>query len=121
MIVAAILILLIGIWAISSALGSGKKNDNNKPAETAKTEEKNKDKEKQTGTSPVSPADQYNPSAQAPEVKEQPAETPAPAPAPVVNNDIPSTGPSEIVFSALMLGVVVYLVTLNIQLVKKEQ
>jgi cytoskeletal protein RodZ len=121
MIVAAIVIVFVGIWAITSALGSGKKNETNgKNTETAKVSEKDKEKQ-QTGSTPSSPADQYTANTQAPEVpNNQPTTTEAPAPAPVTN-DIPSTGPSEIIVSALALGVVAYLSVLNLQLVKKEQ
>lgn len=113
-IVAAVVILFVGIWAISSALNSGKKNNGEtKPAEVAKTSEKNKEKTEQTGTKPNSPSEQYTPTTA------QPAETtPAVEPA---QSSIPTTGPAEVLFSAVMLGVVATLVTLNVQLVKENQ
>lgn len=113
-VVAAIIILFVGIWAISSALGSGKKsNSDNKTTEVAKTEEKKEKTEVPTGNETNSPSTQYNP---------QPTETTTTTEtAPVVNNNMPSTGPTETIFSALMLGVVAYLVVLNINLVKENR
>lgn len=111
-IVAAVVILFVGIWAISAALNSGKKSENGaKTTETAKTTEK--EKTEQTGSKPTSPSDQYTPTTQVVET------TPAPAPA-VAENPIPTTGPTEIIFSALMLGVVASLIVLNVQLVQNK-
>lgn len=115
-VVAAIVIVLVGFWAISSALNSGKKtDDNSKTTEVAKTTEKEKEKTESTGTKPTSPSDQYTPTAQT-ETQVQPQA----APAPVAENPIPTTGPSEIIFSALMVGVVAALAVLNIELVKDQ-
>ena len=113
-VVAAIIILFVGIWAISSALGSGKKSyGDNKTTEVAKTEEKKEQTNVPTGNEENSPSTQYNP---------QPTETTTTTEtAPVVNNNMPSTGPTETIFSALMLGVVAYLVVLNINLVKENR
>ena len=59
---------------------------------------------------------QYNP---VPETQPAPVET---TPAPVAqNNDIPTTGASDVIFSAIMLGVVASLAVYNIQLVKERQ
>ena len=113
-IVAAIIILLVGIWAISSALNSSKKEEtgDHKPTEVAtKTEEK-------TTTGVSNPADQYTSDSQAQEVQNN---TVVPTPAPAVSSeDIPTTGPSDILISALGLGVVAYLAVFNLQLVKKN-
>ena len=55
-IVAAVVILFVGIWAISSALGSGKKSENGaKTTEISKTTEK--EKTEQTGSKPTSPSE----------------------------------------------------------------
>ena len=111
-IVAAVVILFVGIWAISAALNSGKKSGNNtKPTEVAQTTEK--EKTEQTGSKPTSPSDQYVPTTQTVET----TSTPAPA---VTESPIPTTGPTEVIFSALMLGVVASLIVLNVQLVKAK-
>ena len=115
--IAFIVVLFVGIWAISGALNSGKKTtENTKPAEVSKTEEKKNNSTPVEGTAPTSPSTQYSPTTQAP--APAPAEQPAPT---AVNNNIPTTGPSEVIFSAIMVGIVVFLIGLNIQLVKENQ
>lgn len=114
-IIAAAIIILASFWAISSVMGNKKADNGNKTTETAK-EEKKKDEDEQIGTDPVSPSQQYNP---VPETQPAPVET---TPAPVAqNNDIPTTGASDVIFSAIMLGVVASLAVYNIQLVKERQ
>lgn len=120
-IVAFIVILFVGIWAITGALSSGKKKtDNNKTVETIKTEEK-KEETKTDTTNVPSPSDQYN--AEQNQQNQQNTQTEAPVVenTPTTTNNIPTTGPAEIVFSALMLGVVASLVVLNVQLAKENQ
>ncbi len=102
--VALIVILFVGIWAISSATKSSSNNDANK-AETVKTEEKNKTP---VGTTPASPSQQYT------VADNKPA-------AATSSEGMPKTGPTEVIFSAIMLGVVVYLIGLNINLVKENR
>ena len=118
-IIAAAVIIVVAFWAVSSVVKNTKKTDSgNKVAEISK-EEKNKEKPTQVGTDPVSPSQQYNP---VPESQTPPAQTPAPAPVATTNQeDIPSTGPSEVIFSAIMLGVVASLAVLNLQLVKEQR
>lgn len=112
-VIAAIIVVLVGFWALSSALNSGKKNSDNesKTTEVAKTTEK--EKTESTGSKPTSPSDQYTPTTQ---TVPTPAPTTAPAPAAVV----PTTGPSEIIVSAIALGTVTALAVLNVQLIQKR-
>ena len=117
-IIAAAVIILAAFWAISSVMGGAKKVDNgNKTTETSKEEKKKEEPVAQTGTDPVSPSQQYNP---VPETQTPAAQTPAPA-ATTNQNDIPTTGASEVIFSAIMLGVVASLAVLNLQLVKEQR
>ena len=121
-VIALIVILFVGIWAISGALNSGKKKtDNTKQTETSKTEEKKTEENQQTNvadpTNAASPSDQYSST----EENKTETTTPTTETTPVANENIPTTGPAEVVFSALMLGVVAMLATLNVQLVKKNQ
>ena len=114
-VIALVVILFVGIWAITGALNSGKKKtDNNKPTETAKVEEK-----KNEETTVVAPTS--TPSDQQTTTTENTVTTPVTETAPAVSENIPTTGPAEVIFSALMLGVVAMLATLNIQLVKQNQ
>lgn len=117
-IIAAAVIILVAFWAISSVMGGAKKVDNgNKTTETSKEEKKKEEPVAQTGTDPVSPSQQYNP---VPETQTPAAQTPTPA-ANTNQNDIPTTGASEVIFSAIMLGVVASLAVLNLQLVKEQR
>jgi flagellar basal body-associated protein FliL len=112
-IIAAAIIILASFWAVSSIMGSKKADNGSKTTETSKEEKKTEDQP--VGSEPVSPSQQYNP---VPETQ-TPAET---TPAPVAqNNDIPTTGASDVIFSAIMLGVVASLAVYNIQLVKEQQ
>ncbi len=108
-VIAAIVILFVGIWAISAALNSGKEDTEDETEDIALTEEK---KTEVTGTEPTSPSAQYT-VTETPQAEETPA--------PVVSNNMPQTGPADVVFSALMIGIVVYLIGLNINLVKAER
>lgn len=112
-VIAGMLIILVGFWAISSAINSGKKtaDSNSKTTEVAKTTEK--EKTESNGTKPTSPSSQYTSTTQ--------TQTPAPAPAVTTESPIPTTGPSEVVFSAIMLGIVTSLVVLNVQLAKSRE
>ena len=101
--VAAIVIVFVGIWAISSAMNSSvtkEPEDNNEVVAT-------KEEPTQKGTTPASPSQQYTAPSN---------NTSAPA-----ANTMPKTGPAEVVFGAIMLGVVAYLVALNVNLVKSER
>ena len=103
-VVAAIVILFVGIWAISAAMNSSVTK------EPENTETSNQSEpQTQLGTDPVSPSNQYV-SSNEPAVVETPTAT-----------AMPTTGPAEVVLSAIMLGVVVYLVTLNVNLVKENR
>ena len=114
-IIALVVILFVGIWAITGALNSGKKSTNNtKQTETAKTENKKTETSKVSDpNTATSPSGQYTGNTQ---TETTPVAETAPA-----SNNIPTTGPAEVVFSALMLGVVAALATLNIQLVKQNR
>jgi FtsZ-interacting cell division protein ZipA len=134
-ILALILIVTVGIWVISSATKSGKKAATIK-ADSSKTETKNDEtsnvtevKNEQTPANPsnaTSPSEQYvsNNQTQTQTQQAAPATTAPVTTTPVAtdaNGDIPTTGPSEVIFSALMLGVVATLATLNVQLIKQRQ
>ena len=82
----------------------------------------------QNGVEPTSPANSYNPvvvepAPTAPTTPTAQAANPAipsPAHAPVAAN-MPTTGPAEVVFSALMLGVVAYLAALNVKFAREKR
>ena len=115
-IIAAAIIILASFWAISSVMGNKKADNGSKTTETAKEEKKNEEGA-QVGSDPVSPSQQYNPM---PETQQQPVEQ-NPAPVAQNQNDIPTTGASDVIFSAIMLGVVASLAVYNLQLVKEQQ
>ena len=106
LIIAAVLILFVGIWAISSAVKSGNKDTNTSTAktETAKVEQTNK-----TDSTITSPANQYNSGA---------VVTSDSTPTVIAGEDIPTTGPSSVLLSAIALGGIVYLLGLNVSLKK---
>ena len=108
--IAAALIIAIGVWAITSAVNSTK---NKTAAETAKTETAKTEETttSTTGSPAVSPSTEYNASAT----------TTAPAPTTTTSNNIPTTGPSDVLVSALALGAIVALALVNIDLVKKQE
>lgn len=121
-VLAAVVIFLVGIWAISIATNAGIGYHPIENPEVANTEDH------QNGVEPTSPANSYNP------VVVEPAPTtpttpttqatnpaiPSPAHAPVATN-MPTTGPAEVVFSALMLGVVAYLAALNVKFAREKR
>ena len=102
-VVAAVVIVFVGIWAISSAMNSSvtKAPEDNNEAVASKEEPTQK------GTTPTSPSAQYTSSSNS-------TSTPA-------AEAMPKTGPAEVAFGAIMLGVVAYLVALNVNLVKSER
>ena len=103
--VAAVVIVFVGIWAISSAMNSSVTKEPEENNETVAT----KEEPTQKGTTPASPSAQYTSTSN---------NTPAQAPA---ANAMPKTGPAEVAFGAIMLGVVAYLIALNVSLVKSER
>ena len=115
--IALVVILIVGVWAISAAISSTKKKEENSSAEVAVSNDQAKEEKPETtnptGTGATSPADQYSATQ-----NQAPAAT---VEAPVVQNNIPTTGPSEVIFSAVMVGVVVFLIGLNINLVKENR
>ena len=117
-IIALIVIVFVGIWAISGAISSGKKAaTNNKQTETSKTE----DKKKEETTTVADPTTATSPSEQYTSTENTQTAPVATETAPATSENIPTTGPTEVIFSALMLGVVAMLATLNIQLAKQNQ
>lgn len=113
-IIALIVIIFVGIWAISGAISSGKKAATNKKTETSQTENKKTEESKVSDPSTAtSPSDQYS--------SAQTESAPVAENTAAAANNIPTTGPAEVIFSALMLGVVVTLATLNVQLVKENR
>ena len=118
--IALFVIIIVGIWAISSALGSTKKNEENASVEVAVSNDQAKEEKPEsanpTGLGAQSPADQYS----ATNNTQNQVQTQTPVAAPVQEN-IPTTGPTEIIFSAIMVGVVVFLLGVNINLVKENR
>lgn len=121
-VLAAVVIFLVGIWAISIATNAGIGYHPIENPEVANTEGH------QNGVEPPSPANSYNPvvvepAPTAPTTPTAQAANPAipsPAHAPVATN-MPTTGPAEVVFSALMLGVVAYLAALNVKFAREKR
>ena len=121
-VLAAIVIFLVGIWAISIATNAGIGYQPIENPEVANTEDR------QNGVEPTSPANSYNPvvvepAPNTPTAPTTQAANPAissPAHAPVATN-MPTTGPAEVVFSALMLGVVAYLAALNVKFAREKR
>lgn len=124
-VLAAVVIFLVGIWAISIATNAGIGYHPIENPEVANTEGH------QNGVEPTSPANSYNPvvvepAPNAPTTPTTPTTQatnpaiPSPAHAPVATN-MPTTGPAEVVFSALMLGVVAYLAALNVKFAREKR
>ena len=124
-VLAAVVIFLVGIWAISIATNAGIGYQPIESPEVANTEDH------QNGVEPTSPANSYNPvvvepAPNAPTTPTTPTTQatnpaiPSPAHAPVATN-MPTTGPAEVVFSALMLGVVAYLAALNVKFAREKR
>lgn len=121
-VLAAVVIFLVGIWAISIATNAGIGYHPIENPEVANTEGH------QNGVEPTSPANSYNPvvvepAPTAPTTPTAQATNPAipsPTHAPVATN-MPTTGPAEVVFSALMLGVVAYLAVLNVKFAREKR
>ena len=121
-VLAAVVIFLVGIWAISIATNAGIEYQPIENPEVANTEDH------QNGVEPTSPANSYNPVVVEPAPNAPTAPTaqaanpaiPSPTHAPVATN-MPTTGPAEVVFSALMLGVVVYLAALNVKFAREKR
>lgn len=121
-VLAAVVIFLVGIWAISIATNAGIGYHPIENPEVANTEGH------QNGVEPTSPANSYNPvvvepAPTAPTTPTAQAANPAipsPTHAPVATN-MPTTGPAEVVFSALMLGVVAYLAVLNVKFAREKR
>lgn len=121
-VLAAVVIFLVGIWAISIATNAGIGYQPIENPEVANTEDH------QNGVEPTSPANSYNPVVVEPAPTAPTAPTaqaanpaiPSPTHAPVATN-MPTTGPAEVVFSALMLGVVAYLAALNVKFAREKR
>lgn len=121
-VLAAVVIFLVGIWAISIATNAGIGYHPIENPEVANTEGH------QNGVEPTSPANSYNPVVVEPAPTAPTAPTaqaanpaiPSPTHAPVATN-MPTTGPAEVVFSALMLGVVAYLAALNVEFAREKR
>ena len=121
-VLAAVVIFLVGIWAISIATNAGIGYHPIENPEVANTEDH------QNGVEPTSPANSYNPVVVEPAPTAPTAPTaqaanpaiPSPTHAPVATN-MPTTGPAEVDFSALMLGVVAYLAALNVKFAREKR
>ncbi|MDO4967452.1 MAG: hypothetical protein Q4E70_01650 [Candidatus Saccharibacteria bacterium] len=106
----AALIISIGVWAITSAVNSTKEKNaatNNTETSITKTETETKeDSTSQTTSSNVaSPPSEYTVSA----------------PTVTTSNDLPTSGPTDIIVSTLALGTIVALILVNIDLVQRRQ
>lgn len=121
-VLAAVVIFLVGIWAISIATNAGIGYHPIENPEVANTEGH------QNGVESTSPANSYNPvvvepaptAPTTPTAQAANSAIPSPAHAPVAAN-MPTTGPAEVVFSALMLGVVAYLAALNVKFAREKR
>lgn len=133
-VLAAVVIFLVGIWAISIATNAGIGYHPIENPEVANIEGH------QNGVESTSPANSYNPAVvepaptapttptaptapnapTAPTTQAANPAIPSPAHAPVATN-MPTTGPAEVVFSALMLGVVAYLAALNVKFAREKR
>lgn len=143
-VVAAVLVAIVGVWLVTAAMRSvnrGKTSDTEKTTNVATTKD-SPAVAAPSSTSVSSPASQYekdksaatsdtsstNPSSSSSNTSStnssstsstsnssttnsatNPANTPA-------ADTVPSTGPSSVIFSALLIGVAVYLLGLNLQL-----
>ena len=110
--VAAALIISIGVWAITSAINSTKTK-----TETAKIETSETTKTPETTESTDTAV--LNPATDSTTVSSPASEYTAPAVA-ANTNDIPKTGPTDVIISAIALGVIVSLILVNIDLVKRQ-
>lgn len=110
--VALVLILIIGIWAITSALSKTKKNDTNKVSDASSTT-KVEDNQAKPATNPAdnSPSNQYTVA---------PTDTNTTVVVPTTQENMPTTGPESIIISAIALGIIASLSAYNIQLVNKK-
>lgn len=127
-----VVVLGLGVWLVAAAISSTKKDSNvaventtvtkDTKAET-KTEQKTETKSNSAKTeattdkpasTATSPANQYGS-----EKKTTTTTTPAPAVVTPAREEVPNTGPEDVWFVALLAGVSVYLIGLNINLKKR--
>ncbi|MBQ2638842.1 hypothetical protein IJF91_02150 [Candidatus Saccharibacteria bacterium] len=106
----AALIISIGVWAITSAVNSTKEKNaatNNTETSITKTETETKEDStsQTTSSNVVSPSSEYTVSA----------------PTVTTSNDLPTSGPTDIIVSTLALGTIVALILVNIDLVQRRQ
>lgn len=122
--IVAVVIIAIGVWAIVSAINSvntGKSGGTivagettettpqpeSMPGGVATTNDGGARTGSSAGSSSNSPANQYTPTNKT---------TDTPAAAPATPDNVPSTGPEDILPAALLIGVAVYLVGTYLQL-----
>ena len=119
----AFIVVIFGAWIITSAIKSAEKSRQQEIAATeeskeektnkteAKTEAKSSEKTNNQGQtnkiSTTSPADQYQNNKTTTTSNTTNGTTKA-------ASDLPSTGPEDLVFTAILAGVAVYLVCLNL-------
>lgn len=118
-IIAVVIVVLIGVWLIVAAMRSVHRGqaaaDQPSSAPTISTSSDQPAVAEPSSTSVSSPADQYkNDSA----TSSSSAPAAPSAPAPSRSSDIPSTGPEDVLFSAALIGVAVFLLGKNLQLAK---
>jgi len=106
----AALIISIGVWAITSAVNSTKEKNaatNNTETSITKTETETKEDStsQMTSSNVASPSSEYTVSA----------------PTVTTSNDLPTSGPTDIIVSTLALGTIVALILVNIDLVQRRQ
>ena len=114
----AFIVVIFGAWIITSAIKSAEKSrqqeitatEESKEEKTNKTEAKSSEKtnnQGQTNKIPTtSPADQYQ--------NNKSTSTSNATSTTKAASDLPSTGPEDLVFTAILAGVAVYLVCLNL-------
>ena len=117
----AFIVVIFGAWIITSAIKSAEKSRQQEIAATeeskaenkteAKSEAKSSEKTNNQGQtnkiSTTSPADQYQNNKSTTTSNTTNGATKA-------TSDLPSTGPEDLVFTAILAGVAVYLVCLNL-------
>ena len=115
--IVAVVVLGLGVWLVVAAISSTKKNNNTVATESSVTERKDTtkpDADKQGNPTATSPANQYG----ATEQKTTTTSAAATTPATPAKQEVPSTGPEDMVPVAILAGVATYLIGLNINLKK---
>ena len=107
--IAAALIIAVGVWAIMSAIssvGGGSKVATTNSSESSSVTKTETTTNETKGTDAISPSTNYTVSDNSNVVS--------------TTTDLPTTGPADVIISALGLGMIVTLVLVNVNLVQKQ-